>query len=93
MMRLPPAARALIAIADAILGLAPQALRRRPLRGLSEATGKRYQQSRSLLSAWPGPNAHGTDFRDPKRRAPANQHVTLEGPMVCDYWMSVTMKH
>jgi len=39
MMWLPPAARALMSIANAILGLAPQALRWRPLRGLSEASG------------------------------------------------------
>jgi len=36
MIRLPPAARALIAFPDAILRLTPQALCWRPLRGLSE---------------------------------------------------------
>src|SRR5437764_2402740 len=36
MIRLPPASRALIAFPDAILGLTPQALCCRPLRGLSE---------------------------------------------------------
>ena len=36
MIRLPPAPRTLIAFPDAILGLAPQALCWRPLRGLSE---------------------------------------------------------
>src|SRR6185436_8937898 len=36
MIRLPPASRALIAFPKPILGLTPQALRWRPLRGLSE---------------------------------------------------------
>src|SRR2546428_11777003 len=43
MIRLPPASRALINFPDAILGLTPQALRWRPLRGLSQARATRRE--------------------------------------------------
>jgi len=50
MIRLPPTSRALIAFPDAILGLTPQALCWRPLRGLSE------------FRSWGDCNASGTDL-------------------------------
>jgi len=39
-IRLPPASQALIGFPDAVLGLTPQALCWRPLRGLSEARSR-----------------------------------------------------
>ena len=52
MMRLPPASQASLAFRDATLGLTPQALRWRPLRGLKHLNQNTYAMALQSHHGW-----------------------------------------